>query len=182
MYFYSHIIFNNLLKLFPSFLCGERQHRRSRVRAGTRNRLKSFRQIFAYCLLNHAGTSKADESAPFGKVDIAKHCRTVLNTACCRVGHNRNEWNARIRKLGVSLPLVLASCINESAPSIIRAPPLDETIINGALDLRAFSMARATFSPTTEPMLPPIKLKSITAINDRRDAVEFSCSCPHCVV
>ena len=48
-------------------------------------------------------------------------------------------------------------------PSYIRAPPDAETMITGIFSSVAFSMARVIFSPTTDPMLAPRKLKSITA-------------------
>ena len=58
---------------------------------------------------------------------------------------------------------VLAICIRERTPSCIRAPPDAETMIKG----RRFSVerrvSRAIFSPTTDPIEPPMKLKSMTA-------------------
>ncbi len=47
-------------------------------------------------------------------------------------------------------------------PSIIRAPPLADTIISGTLAASARSTARAIVSPTTAPMLPPMNPYSIT--------------------
>ncbi len=58
---------------------------------------------------------------------------------------------------------VLAICINERIPSCIRAPPEADTMISGiflSIERRA---RRAIFSPTTDPIEPPMKLKSITA-------------------
>src|SRR5438445_251688 len=63
-----------------------------------------------------------------------------------------------------SAPLVLASCMRLRMPSYIRAPPEADTMMTGNFDSVAFSMARVTFSPTTEPMLAPRNEKSITAI------------------
>jgi hypothetical protein len=48
-------------------------------------------------------------------------------------------------------------------PSIIRAPPEQDTITTGCRAGMARSMARVIFSPTTTPMLPPMKLYSIAA-------------------
>ena len=46
----------------------------------------------------------------------------------------------------------------------MRAPPLEQMAMNGSLRRAASSRARVTFSPTTEPILPPMKAKSETAI------------------
>jgi hypothetical protein len=46
-------------------------------------------------------------------------------------------------------------------PSCIRAPPDAETMTTGSCLSIASSIARASFSPTTEPMLPPMKKKSM---------------------
>ena len=59
---------------------------------------------------------------------------------------------------------VLAICMRDRTPSCTRAPPLVTTVTTGRRRLAACSMARATFSPTTQPMLPPMKPKSRTAI------------------
>ena len=55
-----------------------------------------------------------------------------------------------------------ANCISEAIPSIIRAPPEAETIINGTFLSSARSTARAMVSPTTAPIDPPINPYSIT--------------------
>ncbi len=52
-------------------------------------------------------------------------------------------------------------------PSIMRAPPEAETMISGVRVSSARSTARAMVSPTTAPMLPPIKAYSITRKHDR---------------
>jgi hypothetical protein len=57
---------------------------------------------------------------------------------------------------------VLAICMRESTPSCIRAPPEVDTRMSGTFfswDRRA---SRAIFSPTTEPIDPPMKAKFIT--------------------
>src|SRR5713226_1833194 len=58
---------------------------------------------------------------------------------------------------------VLAICIRERMPSCIRAPPDAETMTTGRCLSIASSIARVSFSPTTEPMLPPRKPNSKTA-------------------
>ena len=50
--------------------------------------------------------------------------------------------------------------MRESVPSCMRAPPEEEQTITGVRVFAPSSMARVTFSPTTEPMLPPRNVKS----------------------
>ena len=57
----------------------------------------------------------------------------------------------------------MAICISDSAPSIIRAPPLHDTITTGIRRSTATSIPRTSFSPMTTPMLPPMKPYSIAA-------------------
>ncbi len=45
----------------------------------------------------------------------------------------------------------------------MRAPPEAETTISGTLRSQARSAARVIFSPTTEPMEPPMKRYSMAA-------------------
>ena len=68
-------------------------------------------------------------------------------------------WSRRARAAEI-----LAICMRESVPSIMRAPPEQETTINGMRSRAAFSTARVTFSPTTTPIEPPMNPYSITAI------------------
>ena len=58
---------------------------------------------------------------------------------------------------------VLAICIREKMPSCILAPPDAENIITPHLLSDALSMSLVIFSPTTEPILPPMKSNSNTA-------------------
>src|SRR4029077_1725593 len=62
-------------------------------------------------------------------------------------------------------------------PSIMRAPPEQETTISGWRVSMASSMPRVTFSPTTAPMEPPIKPNSIAQITTGRPF-----SCPSAVI
>ena len=59
--------------------------------------------------------------------------------------------------------LVLAICMSERMPSCMRAPPDVQTATSGRSSSAASSALRQSFSPTTLPMLPPMKPKSITA-------------------
>jgi hypothetical protein len=48
-------------------------------------------------------------------------------------------------------------------PSCMRAPPPEPlTKMSGSMSRVAASTARVSFSPTTEPMLPAMKAKSVT--------------------
>ena len=46
----------------------------------------------------------------------------------------------------------------------MRAPPEAETMISGVFRAMARSMARVIFSPTTQPMLPPMNFGSMAQI------------------
>ena len=63
-----------------------------------------------------------------------------------------------------SAAIVLASCISANVPSCIRAPPEALTMTSGIRSSSAASAARATFSPTTAPIEPPMNPKSMTTI------------------
>ena len=58
--------------------------------------------------------------------------------------------------------LVLAICMRDSTPSCIRAPPEVETMTSGSFFSCERRASRAIFSPTTEPMDPPMKAKFMT--------------------
>ncbi len=61
--------------------------------------------------------------------------------------------------------------MRESVPSIIRAPPEQETITRGSFPSSARSMPRVTFSPTTTPIEPPMKPYSIAPMIVRRPPI-----------
>ena len=67
-----------------------------------------------------------------------------------------------------------AICISDNAPSIMRAPPEQETMMTGLREESPRSIARVIFSPTTTPMLPPMKAYSIAAIHHHIEAVQTS--------
>ena len=67
----------------------------------------------------------------------------------------------------VSGAVVLASWRSDSVPSCIRAPPEALTTMAGIRSASAASKQRASFSPTTLPMLPPMKRKSKRPIATR---------------
>ena len=76
-------------------------------------------------------------------------------------------YGSRAASRRASAPEIFAICISESAPSIIRAPPEQQTMTTGQRWSMARSMARVIFSPTTTPMLPPMKPYSIAASSSR---------------
>jgi hypothetical protein len=59
---------------------------------------------------------------------------------------------------------VFASCIRARTPSCIRAPPEADTMMSGIRLSAERCASRAIFSPTTEPIEPPMNRKSITAM------------------
>lgn len=59
--------------------------------------------------------------------------------------------------------VVLAICMRLRMPSCMRAPPELHTATSGRSSAAASSALRHSFSPTTLPMLPPMKPKSMTA-------------------
>ena len=56
-----------------------------------------------------------------------------------------------------SAATVLAICMSESAPSCMRAPPEALSRMTGCFFSAPRSIMRVIFSPTTEPMEPPMK-------------------------
>ena len=65
--------------------------------------------------------------------------------------------------------LVFASCMSETQPSCMRAPPDAEIARNGSFRSRANSAPRVIASPTPPPMLPPMNAKSM---------IETTSGCP----
>jgi len=79
-------------------------------------------------------------------------------------GSTRTATNGEVASLMRSTAqLVLAICIRLRMPSCMRAPPELQTATSGKSSPAASSALRQSFSPTTLPMLPPMKPKSITA-------------------
>ena len=55
---------------------------------------------------------------------------------------------------------VFAICMSDSTPSCMRAPPDAEKMMAGTRRSSARSNTRVTFSPTTEPIEPPMNSKT----------------------
>ncbi len=80
------------------------------------------------------------------------------------VGSVSTEMNGRRASSSVaSAAEIFAICMSESVPSCMRAPPEAEKMINALCSSIARSISRVTFSPTAEPIEPPMKLMSIAA-------------------
>ena len=58
--------------------------------------------------------------------------------------------------------VVFAICISANMPSSMRAPPDAVKMMHGSWRLRASSSSSVMRSPTTVPIVPPRKWKSIT--------------------
>jgi len=74
------------------------------------------------------------------------------------VGSVSREMNgSRASATRASAAEIFAICIRERMPSCIRAPPEVETMISGSFFSTLRSAARVIFSPTTDPIEPPMK-------------------------
>src|SRR3989449_6467328 len=75
---------------------------------------------------------------------------------------------------------VFAICISDNTPSCMRAPPEAETMIKGTRFSTERRVRRAIFSPTTEPIDPPMKLKSdrkSTRLNSSHGYISYAVFC-----
>ena len=103
---------------------------------------------------------RAPGSAMFTSPSIAKEAVTPpVVGSVRRLMNGTFAWSRRARAAEI-----LAICMRESVPSIMRAPPEQETTINGMRSRAAFSTARVTFSPTTTPIEPPMNPYSMAAM------------------
>ena len=123
--------------------------------------LKTFGEFLADGLLDDAGAGETDERAGFGDVEIAEHGETGGDAAGGGVGEQPKCRGALRRRVAPSAAETLASCMRLMVPSIMRAPPEQETTMSGWRVAMESSTPRVTFSPTTAPMEPPMKPNSI---------------------
>src|SRR5881396_696277 len=91
-------------------------------------------------------------------VQAAPACRKE-RSALCKWRRFLRLWRAWSRR--AKAEEIFAICIRLSAPSCMRAPPEDETTTRAERFSSDRSMARVIFSPTTEPIDPPMKLYSM---------------------
>ena len=124
--------------------------------------LKALGQRLADGLLDDARTGKPDERLRLGDVDVAEHGEARRDAAGRRIGEDGDVGQPGAVE-AASAALILAICISDSAPSIMRAPPEHETMMTGSAPAIARSIARVIFSPTTTPMLPPMNAYSMAA-------------------
>src|SRR5580692_4121886 len=115
-----------------------------------------------------ANPINAPGSAIFKSPSIAKLAVTppVVGSVSTEIYGNFSASNR------ASAADTFASCIRLIVPSIIRAPPEQDTTISGCLVSIAISIARVTFSPTTAPIEPPINPNSI---EQQTTGLPFSC-------
>ncbi len=108
-------------------------------------RLEAGGQILADRLFDHAGAREADDGTRLRQNHVALHGVGRRHAARGGVGEQRNERDAVLGQLGQHHR---------------RLGHLHQRGIFLSIERRA---RRAIFSPTTDPIEPPMKLKSITA-------------------
>ena len=83
-------------------------------------------------LLDDAGAGEADEGAGLCDVEIAEHGEAGGDAACGGVGHDGDVRDLRGGASRRAKPAeTLASCMRETMPSIMRAPPEAEMMMSG---------------------------------------------------
>src|SRR5215471_4609114 len=117
----------------------------------------SFCRIVCSITRGPANPINAPGSAIFRSPSIAKDAVTppVVGSV------NTDIYGTFASSMRASAAEILASCIRLIAPSIMRAPREAEMTISGTLESVACSTARVIPSPTTAPMLPPMKAYSM---------------------
>ena len=117
-------------------------------------------------MLLHGCNQTEEDIASISAMDLIadrEHCIVVYPYVSGYLGMVRTEIKGKRSRLSrARAALVLAICMRERAPSCILAPPEEEITIRPHFSSTAFSAARVIFSPTTDPMLPPMKKKSKT--------------------
>ena len=102
-------------------------------------------------------------SAPGSATQMSARVAKLATTPPVQ-GSTRTATNGEVASLMMSTAqLVLAICMRLRMPSCMRAPPELQTATSGRSSPAASSALRQSFSPTTLPMLPPMKPKSMTA-------------------
>ena len=132
------------------------------VRQQELRRLKIVGQLLVGGLLDYAAAGEADHRAGLGEIQIAETRERRRDAARGRIAQHRDVGDARVAQPR-DCAETFAICISESAPSCIRAPPEAAENDHRHPPLERVIHQSASFSPTTTPMLPPMKLKSINA-------------------
>ena len=122
-------------------------------------RLKALRQFLANNLLDYLRSSKTDMCFRFSHDHIAEGCEGGAYAAEGGIGEQEKNGTPTSASFA-SAAAVFAICIRETIPSCIRAPPEAQQTRTGVRISTPNSTDRVTFSPTTEPMLPPMNVKS----------------------
>ena len=152
---------------------GRRSCRARRARAETRC-AGSLPAGLAHGLLDHARAGKADQRARLGDIEIAEHRQAGRYAAHGRIGHHRNERQARLGPAARAPRWSSPSASASSSASCMRAPPLAEKHTRPQRCSMQCSTARLNRSPTTEPIEPPRNRNS----NAQATTVSSPCSCP----
>ena len=124
--------------------------------------LEAFRKFLTNGLLDDAWTRKSDLGLGFADVQIAEHREARADAAGRGIGQHRDVRQARAIE-SCERTRIFAICMSDSAPSIMRAPPRQHDDERTLLRDGTFDGAR-DLSPTTTPMLPPMKAYSCAAI------------------
>ena len=121
--------------------------------------LESFGQLLADGLFDHPRTRKSNKRAGFRDIQIAQHGKARGDTTCRRVCKDADVWYPCLVKAHQSRADLRQLHQTDGAflhPGAAEA----EMMIKGALSAIARSIARVIFSPTTDPILPPMNLNS----------------------
>ena len=106
-----------------------------------------------------------NESSAPGSAMITSPSAAKLAATPPVVGWTRTDTNGRpASRSSSTAATVFAICMSARTPSCMRAPPEADTETSGRRCSTARSAARANFSPTTDPMLPPRNEKSRTTM------------------
>jgi len=106
-----------------------------------------------------ANPARAPGSASTTSPRLANEALTPPNVG----SHSTDRYGTPAPASRRTAAAVLATCSSAKMPSCIRAPPEAEQTTRGVRVASASSAARHTFSPTTEPIDPPMNAKSRTA-------------------
>ena len=117
--------------------------------------LEAFRQGLAHGLLDDARPGEADQRLRLGDVEVAEHREARRHAARGRVGHHRDERQARLAT-GASARRWSwpSAAANTAPPACARRRSRRSTPAAGGAR-GSSSTARMKLSPTTEPIEPP---------------------------
>ena len=118
--------------------------------------LEARRQLLADRLLDHARPGEADQRIGLGDDDVAEHRDRGRDAAGRRMQQHRDVRHARLAQLASAPPRSSPSASATARPPACARRPTRENMIAGRLCATARSNWRVIFSPTTEPIEPPM--------------------------